>query len=142
MNYFTRYETTKRASLTLFEVFELIVEKTQNKIMEAITALERKDTLGRVKACSEAAFNLSLIVHAIDQGSLEGDGGELYKIKRSCSFFVEMISRANIQENKDLFESIYSELHQFKEAWHHAHHARLPGHPSESSYESYPAMGV
>jgi PIN domain nuclease of toxin-antitoxin system len=102
MNYFTRYQTNNRSSLDIFQTFEIIINKTQGKLSEAIRAMTCFDTLARVQACSEAAINLALIVDAIEQGALEGNPQDILKLKRICALFVEMISRANIQEDSDL----------------------------------------
>lgn len=140
MNYFSRYKTNNRASLNIFQACEFAIGKTQDKLQMAINSFTTSNILERVQACSEAAVNLALIVDAIDQGALDGNPSDLNTLKRSCGLFVEMIYRANIQEDQALFERIIHELQAFKETWGHFHQNHM--HTFEGSAPSTSAVGL
>lgn len=115
-NYFSKYEKTNQQGLDIFQALMVVLSKTQKNIRHARDALQRFDDLARVQACSDAAFNLSLVVDALNSGVFQEDAC-FNSLKRSCVLFVELLSRANIQKSIELFERIDHELGAFKRHW-------------------------
>jgi len=116
INHFLKYKKNNTETMDIYQVITLIIDKIQSNIHKAMDAVHLNDDLTRVKACAEAAFQLSLIVDAVQSDVFE-ENPQLSVIKNSCVLFVEFLFRANIQKSLPKFERLSHEISVFKKKW-------------------------